>query len=97
MRILNFGSINIDYVYRVDQFVKPGETKTCQSLTINAGGKGLNQSIAAARAGNTVLHAGLIGSDGQFLADVAGDDLRPDHEPAGDIGDRRQCVGIAID
>ena len=69
MRILNFGSINIDYVYRVDQFVKPGETKTCQSLTINAGGKGLNQSIAAARAGNTVLHAGLIGSDGQFLAD----------------------------
>ncbi|MDO5110685.1 MAG: ribokinase [Clostridia bacterium] len=69
MRILNYGSMNIDYVYRVDRFVQPGETKPTKSLMVNCGGKGLNQSIAAARAGNTVLHAGLLGTDGQMLRD----------------------------
>lgn len=69
MRILNYGSMNIDNVYRVDRFVQPGETKATKSLMINCGGKGLNQSIAAARAGNTVLHAGLLGRDGQMLRD----------------------------
>lgn len=67
MRIINFGSLNIDYVYRVDAFVRPGETKPAKSLTVNCGGKGLNQSVAAARAGNTVLHAGLLGRDGAML------------------------------
>jgi len=67
MQILNFGSLNIDYVYRVDRFVQPGETKSCQDLLINSGGKGLNQSIAAAKAGTTVAHAGLYGRDGGFL------------------------------
>lgn len=67
MRILNFGSINIDYVYRVDEFVAPGETKSANSLLINCGGKGLNQSIAAKKAGNTVFHACLLGNDGAML------------------------------
>ncbi len=67
MRILNFGSLNIDYVYRVDNFVQPGETKSCRELIINSGGKGLNQSIAASKAGNTVIHAGIYGKDGDFL------------------------------
>jgi ribokinase len=67
MQILNFGSLNIDYVYRVDSFVAPGETKSCQDLLINSGGKGLNQSIAAAKAGTTVAHAGIYGRDGGFL------------------------------
>ena len=61
MRILNFGSLNIDYVYAVDAFLRPGETKAAQRLMVNCGGKGLNQSIAAAKAGNTVWHAGLLG------------------------------------
>lgn len=69
MPILNFGSINIDYIYRMDKFVRPGETKHCQSLIINAGGKGLNQSIAAARAGTTVWHAAIVGRDGGFLVE----------------------------
>lgn len=47
MRILNFGSLNIDYVYAVDAFLRPGETKAAKSLMVNCGGKGLNQSIAA--------------------------------------------------
>lgn len=69
MRILNFGSLNIDYVYQVDHFVTPGETLHSFSLGRNCGGKGLNQSIALARAGTEVWHAGLIGPDGLFLRD----------------------------
>jgi ribokinase len=69
MRILNFGSLNIDYVYRVDTFVQPGETKSSQAFMINSGGKGLNQSIAAAKAGNEVFHAGLMSRDGGFLVE----------------------------
>lgn len=67
MRILNFGSLNIDYVYRVDAFLKPGETKPAQSRAVFAGGKGLNQSLAMAKAGLPVFHAGKIGPEGDFL------------------------------
>ncbi|MEA4914079.1 MAG: ribokinase [Christensenella sp.] len=68
-RILNFGSLNLDQVYRVDAFVQPGETKSSLSLETHCGGKGLNQSVAAARAGAEVWHAGLIGCDGDMLYD----------------------------
>ena len=70
MPILNFGSLNIDHVYRVDTFVLPGETKHTKSYTIHSGGKGLNQSIAAARAGSLVFHAGVAGRDGGFLVEM---------------------------
>ena len=69
MTILNFGSLNIDHVYRVDTFVQPGETKHSKAYMINSGGKGLNQSIAAAKAGSLVFHAGLAGRDGGFLVE----------------------------
>ena len=69
MPILNFGSLNIDHVYRVDTFVKPGETKHSKAYMINSGGKGLNQSIAAAKAGSQVFHAGMAGRDGGFLVE----------------------------
>jgi ribokinase len=67
MRILNFGSMNIDYVYSVDHMVKPGETISSTKLELFCGGKGLNQSIALARAGAPVCHAGMIGLDGDML------------------------------
>lgn len=67
MRILNFGSLNVDHVYKVADFVKPGETISAETYSRFCGGKGLNQSIALARAGAKVLHAGRIGSDGLFL------------------------------
>lgn len=70
MKILNFGSLNIDYTYTLNHIVQPGETITSPKLEIFAGGKGLNQSIALARAGAKVFHAGLIGSDGKFLKDI---------------------------
>ncbi len=66
-RIINYGSLNIDKVYTVDAFVRPGETIHARSYELFPGGKGLNQSVAAARAGSTVLHVGCIGSEGDFL------------------------------
>lgn len=67
MKIVNIGSSNIDYVYQMDHFIRPGETFACDKLSIGCGGKGLNQSIALARAGAEVYHAGLIGAEGAFL------------------------------
>lgn len=51
MKILNFGSLNIDYVYSVDHFVQKGETISSSQMNIFSGGKGLNQSTALGRAG----------------------------------------------
>lgn len=69
MKILNFGALNIDYVYDVEAFVRGGQTISAQALTRSIGGKGLNQSIALARAGAQVYHAGCVGNDGDFLID----------------------------
>ena len=66
-RLLNYGSLNLDYVYRVERFVRPGETIHALSQSVNYGGKGLNQSIAAARAGARICHAGCIGTGGEML------------------------------
>lgn len=68
MRILNFGSANLDYIYQVPHFATPGETISARSQTVNPGGKGLNQSIALARAGARVFHGGCIGTGGEALA-----------------------------
>ena len=70
MKILNFGSCNIDYVYSLPHMVRPGETLSAEKMEIFAGGKGLNQTIAAARAGAAIFHAGCIGEDGGFLRDL---------------------------
>ena len=69
MNILNFGSVNIDRVYRVPHFVQPGETIAAASFATFSGGKGVNQSTAIARAGGRVSHAGCIGADGVALRD----------------------------
>ena len=70
MQVLNFGSLNIDHVYTVGHFVAAGETLAALDYKINAGGKGLNQSVALARAGVKTFHAGMIGRDGIFLKEV---------------------------
>ena len=68
MKILNFGSLNVDYIYEVDHLVLPGETISSDKLVITTGGKGLNQSIALAKAGAAPFHAGAIGiSDKDML------------------------------
>ena len=70
MKILNYGSLNVDYVYSVDHILEEGETISSSSMSIHCGGKGLNQSVALARAGITVYHAGLIGEEGQVLVNL---------------------------
>lgn len=68
MKILNFGSLNIDYTYEVKSFVKAGETISSYGMQQFSGGKGLNQSIALSRSGADVWHAGSVGSkEGEFL------------------------------
>ena len=67
MTILNLGSLNIDRVLAVPRVVRGGETLASSSLAVFAGGKGLNQSVALARAGARVAHVGKIGADGRWL------------------------------
>lgn len=85
-KVLNFGSLNVDHVYKVNHFVMPGETISSGSLQHFCGGKGLNQSVALARAGAIVYHGGAVGKDGMVLkeqlekdgVDVAGVLVRED-------------------
>ena len=67
MKVLSYGSLNLDYVFQVDHFVRPGETMIALDRQVFPGGKGLNQSIALSRAGAQVYHAGAIGQDGEML------------------------------
>ena len=67
MKVLNFGSLNLDYVYSVDHMVTPGETLASSGMNMFCGGKGLNQSIALAKAGVHVFHAGMVGEEGDPL------------------------------
>lgn len=73
MKVLNFGSLNIDYVYSVEHFVRAGETISSSRLEQFCGGKGLNQSVAFARAGADTYHAGCIGVEGEMLRDMLND------------------------
>ena len=69
MKVLSFGSLNYDHVYQMDHFVEPKETQSSLAYSRGFGGKGLNQSIALAKAGVEVYHAGKVGYDGQDFID----------------------------
>lgn len=89
MKILDFGSLNIDYVYDVEHIVQPGETLVAEALSKFPGGKGLNQAISIAKAGAQVYFAGCIGEDDTILrktlkqADVDISNLLSVKEPTG--------------
>ena len=70
MKVLNIGSMNLDLVYSVDHIVQPGETEASFALDTFLGGKGLNQSMALAKAGVEVWQGGMIGEDGQIFLDA---------------------------
>ena len=70
MKVLNIGSMNLDLVYSVDHIVQPGETEASTALDTFLGGKGLNQSMALAKAGVEVYQGGMIGEDGQPFLDA---------------------------
>lgn len=69
MKLLVFGSLNIDHTYQVHHLVREGETLSSSVYTKNEGGKGFNQAAALAKAGLPVFFAGSIGTDGIFLKD----------------------------
>jgi len=62
-RIAVLGSANMDLVVRQPRLPVPGETILGSSYTAVPGGKGLNQAVAAARAGGDVAFVGAIGRD----------------------------------
>ena len=70
MKVLNIGSMNLDMVYQMDHIVQPGETEASFEMNVFLGGKGINQSMAAAKAGAEVYHGGMIGEDGQPFLDA---------------------------
>jgi ribokinase len=70
MKVLNIGSMNLDYVYNVDHIIQPGETESTSGMNVFLGGKGINQSVALAKAGAQVYHAGMIGEEGQPFLDA---------------------------
>ena len=70
VKILNFGSISTDFVYEVPHILVGGETCSSLSRSIYPGGKGLNSTVALARAGAPVYFAGTVGEDGEWLVDV---------------------------
>ena len=69
MAIWNLGSINIDHVYRLDSLPRPGETLASRAYAQGLGGKGANQSVAAARAGAVTHHLGAMGAGDDWVRD----------------------------
>jgi len=57
------GSINLDFVARMERLPRPGETVPARQFERFPGGKGANQAVAAARMGATVRMIGAVGVD----------------------------------
>ena len=95
MAVFNLGSINADYFYEVPHLPKPGETLAALGSYRGLGGKGANQSIAAAQAGATVYHIGAVGPDGAWacrrLADFG---VNTDHIATLDIPTAHAIINV---
>jgi ribokinase len=97
-KAINFGSLNIDYVYSVPHIVRPGETLLSKDFNRYCGGKGANQSLALAGSGAMVKHAGQIGKDGIFLKEkleAAGVDV--EHVKLGNAPTGQAIIQVADD
>jgi ribokinase len=66
------GSINVDFVARMERLPQPGETVPAHQLNRLPGGKGANQAVAAARLGAKVRMIGAVGDDPLAEEAVAG-------------------------
>ena len=61
--VVVLGSANLDVVSTVTAIPAPGETVLSTHRDLRAGGKGLNQAVAAARAAARTLLVGAVGDD----------------------------------
>ena len=93
-RVVVVGSLNVDLVARVERLPRPGETVTGSDLERTPGGKGLNQAVAAARAGVPVVMIGSVGDDdhGRWLLEVA----RADGIDVGSVATVAAATGTAL-
>jgi ribokinase len=64
MRVVIFGSINMDLVAHAARIARPGETILGNDFRTIPGGKGANQAVAVARMGGTAHMCGAVGDDG---------------------------------
>jgi len=95
MAVYNLGSINIDHIYTMPHLVGPGETLAATSYEAALGGKGANQSVAIARAGGVVHHAGMIHSrDEGWLSSMVGAGVNIDHILRGDMPTGHAIVAV---
>jgi len=96
--IITFGSVNYDFIFRLENVPQAGQTLLADSLTGQAGGKGANQAVAAARDGAKTIMVGAVGQDGlaePVLANLVADGVdvtRIAHLPNVTTG----CASITI-
>lgn len=98
--IVVVGSANLDLVVRQPRPAAPGETMYGTSFATGPGGKGLNQAVAAARAGGDVAFIGCVGADGfgerlRVVLDDAGVDASSVRILDGAGAPERAATGIA--
>jgi ribokinase len=95
MAIYNLGSINIDHVYRVPHLPQPGETLAAHGYAMGLGGKGANQSVAAARAGARTLHIGAVGTEGLWAREsLAGYGVDVRHVSVGTVPTGHAIINV---
>jgi ribokinase len=98
-QIVVFGSINLDMVFAMEELPAPGQTRIARGFSMQPGGKGANQAVAARRAGAAVHMVGAVGEDGLAplalaIMAAAGVDLTFVRHIA---GASTGCAGIATD
>lgn len=62
-KVIVYGSMNMDSSVQVERLPKKGETINGHSFVLNPGGKGANQSVAAAKSGANTFMIGSVGND----------------------------------
>jgi ribokinase len=89
------GSSNTDMVVKCDRLPATGETIIGGQFFMNAGGKGANQAVAAARLGGNVTLVARVGND--LFGQQAIDQFKKENISTGFISiDERKPSGVAL-
>jgi ribokinase len=94
-RVVVVGSLNVDWIARVERLPRSGETVLGSALTQRFGGKGANQAVAAARQGARVSVIGRVGADDlgrRYLAHLRREGI----DAAGVRETPRASTGVAL-